>query len=901
MATNPETRLNTYRQKRDFTKTAEPDGTPAGTKAAAALSFVVQKHDATRLHYDFRLELDGVLMSWAVTKGPSTNPADKRLAVHVEDHPVEYGKFEGTIPEKEYGGGTVMLWDEGTWEPVGDPHDGLAKGDLKFVLHGKRMKGSWVLVHMKGRDNQTRNGVRENWLLIKHHDDYATDGGELLTDRFTTSVETGRDLSAIAKGNKPRRKKTAPLVEQPPSTNVWTGGTARALPDFREPELATLVDAIPTGKDWLFEMKYDGYRALAAVAGDQVRIYTRHANDWTVQFKAMVGPLAKLTTGSALVDGEIVAFKDGRTDFSTLKDALSNGDPLSYFAFDLLEENGEDLRKLPLTERKARLKALIENGKAGPAVHYSEHVVGNGQAVFEAMRDAGLEGVVAKLGSSPYRGERSRDWLKIKATKRQEFVIGGWRPSDKKSTFASLLLGTWEDGKFVYRGRVGTGYSADVADDLQARMDRLARKTSPFAEVPRDIVRRAKWVEPELVGEIEYAEVTPEGYLRHAAFVGLRSDKKAKEVKLEKPVAPPANAEPKPKPRAGAGKARPKSAAIGKLEAQMDEPSPAKTLARKAPAKKAAKKPTKLAEVALTDDMGIAAAKALRVNLTHPDRVIYPSDGVTKAQLVAYYGMVAERMLPHVANRPLSLVRTPQGQGHQTFFQKHDSGGFPDQFKDVPILEKDGTTENYIYIDGPDGLAAGVQMSTLEFHIWGSHIADVDKPDRIIFDIDPDEGLDFQATKDAAISFRDRLEAMGLKTYPMVTGGKGIHVIAPLKPTVGWTEVKTFCHDFAEMVAREEPERFTANIRKNTRKGRMFVDYLRNERGSTAVAPFSTRARVGAPCAVPVSWDEIATLDRANGFSLPQAAARAQEPDPWPDYFDLKQAITAKMLKAVEG
>ena len=895
MATSPESKLKTYRQKRDFTKTAEPAGGKAPAKAKA-LSFVVQKHDATRLHYDFRLELDGVLMSWAVTKGPSTNPADKRLAVHVEDHPLEYGGFEGTIPEGQYGGGTVMLWDEGTWEPVGDPHEGMAKGDLKFILHGKRMKGSWVLVHMKGRDNKTRNGTRENWLLIKHQDEYATrtDG---LTEKFTTSVETGRDLAGIAKGNKPK-KRAAAKDELPPATNVWTAGGARALPQFREPELATLVDEIPTGDGWLFEMKYDGYRALAAVAGDQVRIYTRNANDWTVQFHSMVAPLSRLTKGSALVDGEIVAFKDGRTDFSTLKDALSSGAPLSYFAFDLLEEDGEDLRKRPLTERKERLKALIAAGKAGPAVHYSEHVVGNGEAVFEAMAAAGYEGMVAKLGRSLYRGERTRDWLKIKANHRQEFVIGGWRPSDKKSTFASLLLGTFEDGKLIYRGRVGTGFDVEGSEELQAKMDKLARKTSPFDNAPRDIARLAKWIEPELVGEIVYAEVTPEGYLRHPAFIGLRSDKKAKEVKMEKPAAAPASAKAGPKPDVPAKKTGKVPAAIHKLEDGLDEaPAPEATAKPKAPAKR--KKPVPLAEVTLTDEMGIAAAKALGVNLTHPDRVIYPSDGVTKAQIVAYYGMVAERMLPHVAHRPLSLVRTPQGQGKQTFFQKHDSGGFPASFKKIPILEKDGTTEDYMYIDGPDGLAAGVQMSTLEFHIWGSHVDDVDKPDRIIFDIDPDEGLDFTATKDAAVSFRDRLADMGLKTYPMVTGGKGIHVIAPLKPNVGWAEVKTFCHDFAEMVARQEPERFTANIRKNTRKGRMFVDYLRNERGSTAVAPFSTRARIGAPCAVPVTWEELATLEHANGFSLPQAAAHAQGPDPWPDYFDLKQAITAKMLKTV--
>jgi len=376
--------LETYKAKRDFTKTAEPAGR-VGRKKTRQLRFVVQKHDATRLHYDFRLELDGVLMSWAVTKGPSTNPADKRLAVHVEDHPLDYGGFEGTIPQGEYGGGTVMLWDEGTWEPVGDPHEGVAKGDLKFVLHGKRMKGSWVLVHMKGRDAKKRDGTtRENWLLIKHDDEYAsrTDG---LTEKFTTSVETGRDLAGIAKGNKPRRKSAA--LEAP--TKVWTGGKARALPAFQPPELATLVDEIPSGGDWLFEMKYDGYRALAAIAGDQVRIYTRNANDWTTQFHSLVEPLSKLTDGDALIDGEIVAFNGGRTDFTALKDALSNGGPLTYFAFDLLEENGEDLRRKPLNERKDRLHKLLGRTSAKSPIQYSEHIVGQGEQFNKAMREGG--------------------------------------------------------------------------------------------------------------------------------------------------------------------------------------------------------------------------------------------------------------------------------------------------------------------------------------------------------------------------------------------------------------------------------------------------------------------------------------------------------------------------------
>jgi len=646
--------LETYKSKRDFTKTAEPAGKVRRSKAKA-LSFVVQKHDATRLHYDFRLELDGVLLSWAVTKGPSTNPADKRLAVHVEDHPLDYGGFEGTIPEGQYGGGTVMLWDEGTWEPVGDPHEGLEKGDLKFILHGKRMKGSWVLVHMKGRDQKTKNGLRENWLLIKHQDEYATttDG---LTEKFTTSVETGRDLAGIAKGNKSRRK-------------------------------------------------------------------------------------------------------------------------------------------------------------------------------------------------------AATDWLKIKCIRRQELVIGGWRPSDKKSTFASLLLGTWEDGKLRYRGRVGTGFHADSAAELQSAMDKLARTTSPFADAPRDISRRAKWIEPSLVAEIAFTELTPDGHLRHPSFQGLRGDKKSRDVKLETPV---------------------------------DKPAPAKTT----PKAKA------MPKVALTDDMGIAAADKLGVHLTHPERAEYPG-GPTKAQMIAYYAAVADRMLPHIVDRPLSLVRSPHGGIGHTFFQKHDSGGFPDEFKKVPIAEKDGKVDDYMYVENLAGIVAGVQMNTLEFHIWGSHVGSVEAADRIIFDIDPDEGLDFVATRQAALEFRDKLEAIGLKTYGMVTGGKGIHVIAPLKPTREWPEVKAFCKAFAEKLATDEPDRFTANIRKVNRKGRMFVDYLRNERGSTAIAPFSTRARDGAPCAVPLDWDEIATLDRANGFSLAEAAARAAGPDPWPDYFKQKQAITDRMMKAV--
>ncbi|WP_417309393.1 DNA ligase D [Devosia sp.] len=857
MSVSADELLRDYRKKRDFAKTAEPSGDKAANGAGTDTPprFVVQMHDATRLHYDFRLELDGVLKSWAVTKGPSTDPADKRLAVRVEDHPLDYGDFEGTIPEGEYGGGTVMLWDEGTWEPIGDPHEGLESGDLKIRLSGKRMKGEWVLVHMKGRDTKTRNGTRENWLLIKHRDRYATEGSDL-TDKHTTSVDSDRDMAGIAKGLKPKKKSARNKPKE-----VWHSDASATLPEFRAPQLATLTDEIPTGSDWLFELKYDGYRCLAAVAGGEVKLFTRNANDWTEQFGAVVEPLSKLTKGSVLLDGEICAFKDGRTDFSTLKDALSNGGQLVYFVFDILEQDGENLEKLPTIERKQRLEALLGKRKKDDFIQFSEHVRAHGEEVFKSVCQSGQEGIIAKRANAPYRHTRSRNWLKIKCLKRQEFVIGGWRPSTRKKTFASLLLGAFEGDELVYRGRVGTGFSMDDAAALQGQLDKLSRKTSPFGEVPRDVKREANWVTPKLVAEIAFTELTPDGHLRHPSFIGLREDKPANQVKLETPKAAPT------------------------------DKSKAKTPASKS----AAETP----DVPLTDEDGIAVAERLGVRLTSPDRVVFPNQGVTKSEIVAYYEAVAERMLPHLVNRPLSLVRCPQGRAKYCFFQKHASGGFPSQLKDVPIAEKDGKTEDYMYAEDLAGVIAGVQMNSLEFHIWGSRIADVEKADRIIFDIDPDEGLDFGNVRDAARDIRDRLAKLGLKTFPLVTGGKGIHVIAPLRPTRDWPDVKAFCKGFAQSLAGDEPDRFTATMSKAKRKGRMFIDYLRNERGSTAIAPFSTRSREGAPCAVPVTWDELETLEAANLFSLEGAAAHAAGPDPWPDYFKLKQALTDKMLKAV--
>ncbi|MEO9299846.1 DNA ligase D [Devosia alba] len=862
MASAADALLKDYQAKRDFTKTQEPSGEDAAQ--AGGNSFVVQKHDATRLHFDFRIELDGVLKSWAVTKGPSDNPADKRLAVRVEDHPIDYGSFEGTIPKDEYGGGTVMLWDQGTWEPIGDPHQGLASGDLKMRLHGKRLRGEWVLVHMKGRDTKRKTGPdRENWLLIKHRDKYARDE-ETLVPRFTTSVSTGRDMAGIAKGLKPKKQtRTKPdavwhsdpdkAVDNPVPAKAKRGAkTSRVLPTFRPLQLATLVSEVPEDRGWVFEMKYDGYRCQAAIAGDQVRLYTRTGKDWTEQFAAIVPPLTHITKGSALIDGELCAFDDkGRADFSTLKDHLSNGGPLSFFAFDLLEQDGEDLTGLKLSERKDRLETLLGKIDSSSLVQFSAHVTGNGQKVFDTICREGHEGIIAKQADAPYRGERNRSWLKIKCTRRQEFVIAGWSPSTKKRSFASLLLGIWEDGKLIYRGRVGTGFTVDQADALQAQLDARARKTSPFVDVPKPITRAARWVTPELVAEIGYAEFTPDGILRHPSFLGLREDKPAADVALEQPVAEDVDAQPKPK-----------SKSKSKSEFGL-----------------------------LTDEAGMAAAEAAGIKLTSPDRVIYPGQGVTKANLVAYYAAVADRMLPYTANRPLSLLRCPQGRAKYCFFQKHDTGGFPDAMKSLLVTEKDGGEEDYFYIDNLPGLIAGTQMNVLEWHLWGARTKDIEKPERIIFDIDPDEGLGFAEVRAAASDIRDVLDASGLKSYPLVSGGKGVHVIAPLTPRVEWPTVKAFCKSLAQRMADDQPDRYVATMSKAKRKGKLFIDYLRNERGSTAIAPWSSRSREGAPAAVPVSWDELKTVKAANQFSLAMAAERAKAPDPWADYFELDQSI----------
>ncbi|MBX3565617.1 MAG: DNA ligase D [Sphingomonas sp.] len=794
--------LAKYNAKRDFAQTAEPAGKLART---GGNRFMVQKHDATRLHWDFRLEVDGVLKSWAVTRGPSIDPNEKRLAVRTEDHPLSYADFEGIIPKGQYGGGTVMLWDDGVWEPVeGKSARDLEKGHLHFRLDGVRMKGEWLLIRLKPRGKEKA----ENWLLRKI-DDAEAGATDFLVETGLTSVKTGRTMLEIEEG-KPAHSSSrhTPGSRAKGVTGVTPGpGVRRSdekgkAPAFHRPQLATLVDSVPTGNAWLHEVKYDGYRALIAIGAD-VKIYTRSGLDWTDKFPG-IAEAAKSIPGPALLDGEIVAYKNGKPDFSTLQDAISaGGEGLTYFAFDLLGEGDEDLTKQQQLARKERLRILLE--AADTRIQFSEHIVGAGEKLFAAMCREGYEGIVSKRADAPYRGARTKAWLKIKCTRRQEFVIIGWTPSSARGRgFRSLLLAVNEGGTLRYAGKVGTGFNMDALHDLRARFAKI-EAAKPAAEVPRPEARGAHWVKPSLVAEIAFAEFTAENVVRHASFLGLRGDKKASEVVAEKPAPLP-------------------------------------------------------------------EAPETSIRISNPDRVIYPESGLTKGDLADYYAAVAPNILRWLANRPISLVRCPQGRAKYCFFQKHDAGSFGDHVHHVDVREKDGSVEPYLYIDDADGMLACVQMGTIEFHGWGSGVADIEKPDRLVFDLDPDEGLGFEAVKKAAFDIKGHLADIGLTSWPLLSGGKGVHVVVPLIPRAEWPEVKSFAERFARALAQAEPERFTANLKKANRKGRTFLDYLRNQRGSTAVLPYVARAREDAPVAAPVTWTELRDLDSPKRWTIRDAA-----------------------------
>ncbi|CZT35996.1 DNA ligase D [Rhizobium sp. 9140] len=836
--------LDTYNAKRRFDATPEPKGEAgkaAKRKAATdSASFVIQKHDATRLHYDFRLEMDGVLKSWAVTKGPSLNPEDKRLAVHVEDHPLSYGDFEGVIPKGQYGGGTVIVWDRGTWKPIGDLAKAYAKGHLEFTLDGEKLQGRWHLVRMHGKPGETR----ENWLLIKGDDEAARhDSFDILKER-PESVKSGRDLKDIAQHpgdtwNSKSTSKTSNAKRSKPAkvttategqVHAWPKGARKAvLPDFVEPALATLKPKAPSGDRWVHEIKFDGYRLQARIEKGKVRLLTRSGLDWTERFGDQVAAaFAGLPVETALIDGEIVVHKDnGASDFSALQEDLSLGrsDRFIYYAFDILHLDGHDLTKATLIDRKNLLQKLILADS--PTVRFSEHFEDNGDLVLTHACRLSLEGVVSKERSGPYVSGRKGSWVKSKCSERQEFVIGGYAPSStSEHAIGALALGVYEDGALRHVGRVGTGFSHATADKLFDALSAIERSDSPFRDKLTVEARRGlRYVEPTLVAEVEFRAWSADGNLRHASFRGVREDKPASKVRQESPAA------------------------------ENGRTSP--TLPKAA------------------------------VTLTHPDRVYWPKEGVTKQGLAEYYAQVWSFMAPYVVDRPLSLLRCPHGiDGKQRFFQKHAWRGINkaiDQIKDP----KDKAGEASLRITDFDGLIALVQSAALEIHPWGTTTRNWEKPDMITMDLDPGEDVSWAEIIEAALLLKGEIEAKGLDAFVKTSGGKGLHVVVPLKPSAGWPAVKAFAKGLATDAAKQDPDRYLAVATKAKRRGRIFIDYLRNGHGATAVAPYSTRARPGAAVSAPLEWSELSEAIGPDYFTVDNMPARlaSLKKDPWDGFF----------------
>ncbi|MBV8203236.1 MAG: DNA ligase D [Acidobacteria bacterium] len=909
---------------------------------------MVQKHAARRLHYDFRLEMDGVLKSWAVPKGPSLDPNEKRLAVQVEDHPIEYGGFEGIIPAGEYGGGTVQLWDRGTWQSLeGEPLEAWRKGKLKLELQGEKLRGGWTLVRMTG----SRAGDNhENWLLIKEKSDPTARPGsdDALVREQAVSVASGKTIEEIAadprrvwgpggaselapakpaaKGKRAAAGRAGKTKGAAASGAAKTKGAAASgaaagkaagtttgrrllrdlasgvpgarrgpLPRTIAPELATLVGEPPAGSQWLHEIKFDGYRVVCEVARGKVRLLTRRGKDWTDRFAPIAAAAAELPVDSAALDGEVtVLLPDGKTSFQALQESFGAGGDggrgggrrpggaMVYFVFDLLHLDGYDLRPAPLVERKEALRRLLEaagvTAGEGP-LRLSDHVTGQGEDFYRQACRFGLEGIVSKRADLAYHAGRSKEWLKVKCLQRQEMVIGGFtEPEGARAGLGALLLGVYEGAKLVYAGKVGTGFTAPVLRELRRRLERVERQAPPFANPPRGAeARGAHWVDPKLVCEVAFTEWTRDGFLRHPTYQGLREDKDAREVRRELPEAPPAAAAPPGRTAA------PRRAASAKATAAAKRATAGKD-AHGGPQRPAGARSQ--------------AAEVAGVRLTHPDKVLYPDRKLTKRDLAQYYERIARWVLPQLANRPLVLVRCPEGQAGECFYHKHVGEQFPETVLRVAV-EEGGKTVSYGAIDSLPGLISLVQMGVLEVHIWGAHRDDVERPDYAVFDLDPDVGLPWEQVVQAALGLRDQLAGTGLRSFLKSTGGKGLHVVLPLSRRHTWDEVKGFTRAVAEGMAASEPDRFTTNPLKARRKGRIFVDYLRNGRGATSIAAYSTRSRPGAPVSTPLAWEELEGDVRADTYTIENLPDRleALAADPWREMSKVKQSITAAMKR----
>jgi len=849
--------LQHYRRKRDFAKTPEPEG-HAAARRQQGLRFVVHKHAARQLHYDFRLELDGALASWAVPKGPSLDPAEKRLAVHVEDHPLEYAGFEGVIPERQYGAGSVVIWDAGTWIPDGDPRRAYRDGHLRFALAGKKLRGRWSLVRMKGRGEP-----KEPWLLIKERDDEARPGhGADLLALAPESVKSRRTVEDIAAGRRRARPSVAAARAKTRRSNTSDRpGSPAALPPRLAPELATLVAApAADAAGWLYELKFDGYRILARMDAKGVRLYSRNAIDWTDRFPGIARDLAARDLGPAWLDGEVCVLDSrGRPSFSALQRALSGeGRPMLYFVFDAPYLHGRDLRSLPLSERRSALERALGKPGARSSLRFSAALSGNGREVLaEACRN-GLEGVIGKRADSPYRERRTRDWIKLKCRQRQEFVVVGYSsPAGSRHGFGSLLLGVHEaGGKLRYAGRVGTGFDDATLADIANKLARLRRDDPPLANPPRGrLARGVEWVEPRLVAEVSFAEWTGDGLVRQASFQGLREDKPQAEVKRE----------------------RVQSASHGRK--RTDPPGP------------------RVRTSSSRDPLPAVAD----VTITHPDRVVFPDPHVTKLMVAEYYAQVAPRLLPHLADRPVSIVRCPEGTERQCFYQKHAGQATIPGMRSAMIEDGNGR-HPYLVAETVKALAGLAQMNVIELHVWGARVASIERPDTLVLDLDPDPALPWARVVAAARLVRALLRELGLDPFVKTTGGHGLHVVLPLVGRHGWDPVKAFARSISVHLAGTLPDQFTATMGKEHRRGRIFVDYLRNARGATAVVPYSLRARPGATVATPLSWDELSAKVPPSQFTIATIPARiARKGDPWAGYEQRRQRLTAAMQRALGG